>query len=64
MTGDTTEHTEVVVKVPLSFLLSQLTILAELIGDRGGVAASAKPENEYMAIPCYVMTTISTLTTF
>ena len=38
MTGATAEHTEVVVEAPLSFLLSQLTILTELIGDRGGVA--------------------------
>ena len=30
--------TEIVVEVPLTFLLSQITILAELIGDRGGVA--------------------------
>ena len=38
MTGATAEHAEIVIEVPLTFLLSQLTILTELIGDRGGVA--------------------------
>ena len=38
MTGATAEHAEIVIEAPLTFLLSQLTILTELIGDRGGVA--------------------------
>ena len=38
MTGATAEHAKFVIEAPLTFLLSQLTILTELIGDRGGVA--------------------------
>ena len=38
MTGATAEHAKIVIEAPLTFLLSQLTILAELIGNRGGIA--------------------------